>query len=372
MKRVGITGQNGFIGYHLFNKLKLTDKEFLLIPFERDYFNKPDELLNFVNKCDIIIHLAGLNRHNDEHLIFEENILLASKLIDALNKSTNKVHLLFSSSIQESQNNQYGKSKKLAGMLFEKWSTENNTYFNNLIIPNVFGAFCSPYYNSFISTFSVEILNNRIPSIINDNSIDLIYIDNLVSQIVNLINNPSYEKRIVIKPDINIKVSEVLDCLLSFYNDYIESNIIPELNNSFKINLFNTFRSYVNYDIELPIKYFQNIDDRGSFIEVLKSKCGGQVSFSTTKPGITRGNHFHTRKIERFSVIKGKARIELRRIGTDKIFQFYLDGDKPSFVDIPIWYTHNITNIGNENLYTIFWINEFYDEKNSDTFFENV
>jgi len=115
-----------------------------------------------------------------------------------------------------------------------------------------------------------------------------------------------------------------------------------------------------------------NTDDRGSFVETVKLNSGGQVSFSTTKPGITRGNHFHTRKAERFAVIKGRAKIDIRRIGTDKVLSFDLDGNNPSFVDMPIWYTHNITNTGDEDLYTIFWINEFFDPENPDTFFEEV
>jgi UDP-2-acetamido-2,6-beta-L-arabino-hexul-4-ose reductase len=121
-----------------------------------------------------------------------------------------------------------------------------------------------------------------------------------------------------------------------------------------------------------PVKYTQHTDPRGSFVEVIRLGVGGQVSFSTTVPGITRGNHYHIRKIERFSVIKGKALIQLRRIGTDEVIDFYLDGNEPSYVDMPIWYTHNIKNIGEEELYTMFWINEFYDPKDADTYFETV
>ena len=138
------------------------------------------------------------------------------------------------------------------------------------------------------------------------------------------------------------------------------------------MNLFNTFRSYIKHETFFPFYLTKNTDERGSFVETIKLQIGGQVSFSTTKPGITRGNHFHTRKIERFAVIKGKALIEIRKIGTDEIFSFELNGDKPSFVDMPIWYTHNITNIGNEELYTIFWINEFFNAEDADTFFEKV
>jgi UDP-2-acetamido-2,6-beta-L-arabino-hexul-4-ose reductase len=121
-----------------------------------------------------------------------------------------------------------------------------------------------------------------------------------------------------------------------------------------------------------PVSFVEHTDDRGSFVEIIRLGVGGQVSFSTTIPGITRGNHYHTRKIERFAVIKGKALIQLRRIGTDEVLDFYLDGDAPSYVDMPIWYTHNIKNIGNEVLYTNFWINEFFDPNDPDTYFENV
>lgn len=128
----------------------------------------------------------------------------------------------------------------------------------------------------------------------------------------------------------------------------------------------------MNYPIKFPVKLRQHIDDRGTFVETIKIGIGGQVSFSTTIPGITRGNHFHTRKIERFTVIKGKARIQLRKIGTYEVLDFYLDGNEPSYVDMPIWYTHNITNIGEEDLYTQFWINEWYNPEDGDTYFEEV
>jgi UDP-2-acetamido-2,6-beta-L-arabino-hexul-4-ose reductase len=121
-----------------------------------------------------------------------------------------------------------------------------------------------------------------------------------------------------------------------------------------------------------PVSFVKHIDTRGSFVEIIRLCIGGQVSFSTTFPGITRGNHYHTRKIERFAVIKGKALIQLRKVGTVEVIDFYLDGDAPSYVDIPIWYTHNIKNIGEEELYTMFWINEFYDPNDPDTYFENV
>jgi dTDP-4-dehydrorhamnose 3,5-epimerase-like enzyme len=170
----------------------------------------------------------------------------------------------------------------------------------------------------------------------------------------------------------SLKVSEILMLLITFKNTYFEKGQIPNFKNKFEINLFNTFRSFFNMNTHFPIKYKNNIDERGNFVEIIRLESGGQVSFSTTKKGITRGNHFHTRKIERFSVIKGKALIQLRKIGTTEVFDYYLSGEEPAYVDIPIWYTHNIKNIGEEELYTMFWINEFYDANDPDTYFEKV
>ena len=153
---------------------------------------------------------------------------------------------------------------------------------------------------------------------------------------------------------------------------YQDKGEIPELNSTFELNLFNTFRCYMDISNHFPVKFNQHTDSRGSFVEIIRLGIGGQVSFSTTKPGITRGNHFHTRKIERFSVIQGIAMIQLRKIGSDTVYNFKLSGETPSFLDMPIWYTHNIKNIGKEPLITVFWINEPFDEKDPDTYFEIV
>jgi UDP-2-acetamido-2,6-beta-L-arabino-hexul-4-ose reductase len=169
-----------------------------------------------------------------------------------------------------------------------------------------------------------------------------------------------------------IKVSELLGTLKDFKLAYFQHGILPNLEDSFNRNLFNTFLCYINHEGFFPFHLNLKNDNRGSFVEVVKFASGGQVSFSTTVPGITRGNHFHTRKVERFAVMKGKAYIEIRRVGTDKVLSFYLDGKQPSFIDMPVWYTHNITNIGEEELHTIFWINEHFDTNDPDTYYEKV
>jgi UDP-2-acetamido-2,6-beta-L-arabino-hexul-4-ose reductase len=169
-----------------------------------------------------------------------------------------------------------------------------------------------------------------------------------------------------------IKVSELLKLLQEFKNNYFEKGEIPDIDDPFQRNFFNTFLTYIEHSAFFPYKLKLNADKRGSFVEVVKLKSGGQVSFSTSVPGITRGNHFHTRKAERFAVIKGNALIQLRRIGTSEVLNFELSGEQPAFVDMPIWFTHNIKNIGKEELYTLFWINEIFNPNDPDTFFETV
>ncbi|MCY6314980.1 hypothetical protein OXV63_08165 [Bacteroides fragilis] len=163
-----------------------------------------------------------------------------------------------------------------------------------------------------------------------------------------------------------------MDLLSAYKVYYLDQGLIPFLSDQNALNLFNTFRSYIDYTTHFPVKLIKHADSRGVFVETIKLGIGGQVSFSTTLPGIIRGNHYHSRKIERFTVIRGKACIQLRRIGSDKVISFYLDGNEPSYVDIPIWYTHNIENIGEEELYTQFWINEWYNPADGDTYFEKI
>jgi UDP-2-acetamido-2,6-beta-L-arabino-hexul-4-ose reductase len=371
-QRVGITGQQGFIGQALFNTLGLYPGEFELVQFEREFFEDQAKLKKFVSECDVIVHLAAMNRHHDPEVIYETNISLVQKLINALEKSKSKAHLLFSSSSQEERDNLYGRSKREGRELLSNWAIKSEALFTGMIIPNVFGPFGNPYYNSFIATFSHQLTHGEQPKIDVDGQVKLIYLHELIDVFLQEIRSKTGKSLLNIPHSSEHKVSEILEILERYKVQYFENGIIPELNSPFEVNLFNTFRSYINHKYHFPVKYVKNTDPRGSFVEIIRLNVGGQVSFSTTVPGITRGNHYHTRKIERFSVIKGKALIQLRKIGTSEVLDFYLDGNEPSYVDMPIWYTHNIKNIGEEELYTNFWINEFYDANDPDTYFEIV
>jgi UDP-2-acetamido-2,6-beta-L-arabino-hexul-4-ose reductase len=375
--KIGITGQAGFVGSHLYNELGLEPSKYERISFEDNYFSSPELLCAFVKQCDVIVHLAAVNRHSDPDKLYRINIELVNLLINALTHENVKPYIIFSSSTQENLKNPYGKSKLEGRRLFGNWAAEQHASFTGMVIPNVFGPFGLPNHNSFIATFCYKLTHNEEPKIITDSEVDLIYVSSLCKQIlldIDDIKNSDCQiiKQKLIQPDFTKKVSEILNLLNIFKEQYFEHGIIPVLSNVNERDLFNTFRSFIDIDKYFPFMLKQNNDERGIFVETLRLGTGGQVSFSTTKPGITRGNHYHTRKIERFTIIKGKAKIQLRKVGTEKVYEFFLYGEYPSYVDMPIWYTHNITNIGNEDLYTQFWINEWYNETDPDTFFEKV
>ncbi len=371
MKKIGITGQTGFVGKHLYNTLGLSPETYIRVEFEKEFFNDENLLDTFVKECDVIVHLAALNRDADSSKIYSTNIELAQRLIDSLIRTNAKPHLIFSSSTQEGSDNPYGNAKKQAREMLSAWASKSNAKYSGLIIPNVFGPFGNPFYNSVVSTFCHQLVHSEKPKIEEDRELKLIYISELVNEIIKCFAGDG-NAYLSIAHTYKIKVTSILNLLERFKDDYLQSGIIPNLSSNFEFNMFNTFRSYIDIKSYFPVHFKKNVDQRGTFVEIIRLNVGGQVSFSTTAPGITRGNHFHTRKIERFAVIKGKALIQLRQIGTKDVFDFYLNGDEPSYVDMPIWYTHNIKNIGEEDLYTIFWINEFYNLEDPDTFIEIV
>jgi UDP-2-acetamido-2,6-beta-L-arabino-hexul-4-ose reductase len=349
--------------------------EIITVPFKDDYFGSEEKLKKFVSDCDVIVHLAAMNRHGNPQVIYDTNLGLINQLIISMELTNSRPHVLFSSSTQEERDNMYGKSKHDGRILLQKWADKNKARFTGFIIPNVFGPFGNPYYNSVIATFCHQLVTNEEPKIDVDANLQLIYVGELVDMIYKKILDkvkPVDEYTIKVPFTSENKVSEILKILENFKKVYFDSNAFPELNSVFELNLFNTFRSYINHSIRYPVMLKKNTDQRGSFLETIKSSLGGQFSFSTTVPGVTRGNHYHTRKIERFIVIKGKAKIELRRIGTSEVLHFELDGNNPSFVDMPIWYSHNITNTGDDELITLFWINEFFNPDDTDTYFEKV
>ena len=367
--RILISGYTGFIGGHLLRNLKLHYPNHNLLLLNREDF-RSENFNDKIQNEDFIYHLAGVNRAETDKEVYSSNIEINISLLKHLEKINYKGKLYFSSSLQEESETLYGKAKKKAREDFEKLSKKLGFTFYSSLTPNVFGPFCKPFYNSFIATFSHQLLNNQSPKIITDNEVKLTYIDNYISLLLKLLEGKTETKKFIYIKE--IKVSEVLEKLNLFFKQYIQENKIPNLESKFDKDLFNTFRSYINYQEYFPRYFKVNSDSRGSFFELSKALSKGQSSYSTTNSGITRGNHLHTRKIERFSVIKGKAKIQLRKYLTDEIISFELDGNSPSYGDMPIWYSHNITNIGDQELLTFFWINELYDQNDPDTYPEIV
>jgi UDP-2-acetamido-2,6-beta-L-arabino-hexul-4-ose reductase len=373
MIRVGITGQAGFVGTHLYHLMGTQPEVYERIPFEDAFFQDPAALRSFVKQCDVIVHLAAMNRHPDPQVIYETNLQLTQQLIDAMVAEGVTPQVLFASSTQEERDNLYGASKREGRERLATWAQTHGAAFVGCVIPNIFGPFGRPNYNSVVATFCHLLTHDGSPEIQVDGEIPLLYVGDLCGVFLDLIRRGVNDPCFRVPYQRVMKVSELLETLTSYRDLYLNQGVIPYLPTPFEVRLFNTFCGYIDHAKVYPMALKANTDARGSFVETMRlDRIGGQVSFSTTHPGVTRGNHYHTRKIERFAVIKGKALIELRRIGTNEVLSFEVDGAQPAFVDMPVWYTHNITNIGDDDLYTLFWINEFYNPEDPDTFFESV
>lgn len=371
MKKIGITGLPGFVGSHIANYLGAFPDKYNILPFEDDYFENERQLLEFVREADSIVHLAGVNRHENEDYIYSRNVELAEKLVKSLLAAGNKPQVIFSSSTQETRDNAYGRGKKEARKVFVKWAAEQGAAFAGLIIPNVFGPFGRPYYNSVVATFCNQLNKGEEPQIKVDAELELIYIADLVKYIQGVIESGISDPWLLVPGTGKKKVSEILALLNSYKSGYLSDQIIPEFHDPLETALFNTLRSCREVK-EHAVPLTLHEDERGHLIEIVKEKAGGQTFFSLTKPGVTRGNHFHTRKVERFCVVKGEAVIRLRKLGTNNIVEFPVSGNSPVALDIPVFYTHNITNTGNSELLTLFWSNEIFNPEDTDTYYEKV
>ena len=246
MIKIGITGQQGFVGSHLYNSLQVNE-EFELISFKRSFFEKEELLVNFVKQCDVVVHLAAMNRHEDQQVIYDTNVKLVRRLIEACKKVDSSPRIIFSSSTQESQDNLYGKSKLEGGELLTQWATDSRGSVANLVIPNVFGPFCKPFYNSVIATFCHQIINGVEPKIIKDGTVRLIYVNELCDEIISIIKKDRTGK-IHISPRHEITVSKLLEKLKSYYQKYFKNGEFPKINHPFDLALFNTFRCYIPHD----------------------------------------------------------------------------------------------------------------------------
>ncbi|HSV26266.1 MAG TPA: NAD-dependent epimerase/dehydratase family protein [Sedimentisphaerales bacterium] len=369
-RKVVITGLVGFIGSHLRDRLS-REQDIEVPQFEDAYFSDAGKLREVLEGAEAVVHLAAMNR-GDESEIYATNIELVQKLIGQLEALGEKPHVLFSSSTQAELDNPYGRSKKAGEAMLEQWSKRTGAPVTAMVIPNVFGDRCRPFYNSVVATFCHLLTHGGEPEVKVDKELSLIYINELCETFWRRIcEPPAGFMRYEVAASARAKVTEILTMLRRFRDCYFDKKMVPLLADDFQRNLYNVFLSYVDaagYEQPLVLR----TDDRGSLFEVVRQEKGSQVFFSTTRPGIVRGNHYHTRKMEKFCVVKGTAVIRLRRIGTEEVFEYRVSGREPVAVEMPVFYTHNIENVGDEELCTLFWTNEVYDPADPDTYFEKV
>lgn len=369
--RILVTGARGFIGKNLVAELK--NKKVGEI-FEFDTDSDPQDLERFAAKCNFIIHLAGVNRPKEEKEFSEGNIDFTGRLLSLLKMHENKVPLVFSSSSQAALDNPYGRSKKAAEDLLCMYSKKTGVAIRILRLPNVFGKWCRPSYNSVVATFCHNIANG-LSITVNDPAtvLNLIHVDDVVSELLNLLNSEDLtgcEFKDKFYDTDAITLGELAKLLQSFRESRV-NKFVPNLETPLATKLYATYLSYLpENEFSYPLK--MNIDQRGSFTEFLKTPDRGQVSVNISKPGIVKGNHWHHTKNEKFLVVSGIGIIRFRKLNTKEVIEYRVSGEKLEVLDIPPGYTHNIENIGTTDMVTVMWASEAFNPEKPDTYYEEV
>ena len=281
-------------------------------------------------------------------------------------------HVIFASSTHRSADNAYGRSKREGEKLLEEWSEKTGTPLTILVIPNVFGPGCKPFYNSVVATFAFQFAGGQQPEIKDDCELELIYVSDLIDHFVAAIKSPPIGRlRSVAGPVHRRTVSGIYHDLLRFTQLSKDRGTVPEFRSDFEARLYATYQSYLDPG-ELRDRPALHSGARGVLMECVRHESTGHIHFSTTHPGSIRGNHYHTRKLEKFCVLRGEAMIRLRRVGSGEIIEYRVSGKIPEVIDIPVFHVHNLENVGQEELYTVFWSNETFDSEDPDTYMEAV
>lgn len=377
-----ITGSKGFIGKNLVAELlnlkegktkhKHLQSDLSILEFDKDTDIKT--LNEYCKQADFVFHLAGVNRPQEQSEFMEGNYGFTSELLSLLKKHNNNCPMMISSSIQAELDNPYGKSKKAGEELLFNYSKETGAKVLIYRFPNVFGKWCKPNYNSAVATFCHNIAHG-LPIQVNDPNVvmTLVYIDDVIQELINALVDRANELgnycKVVVEH--TIKLGEIVTLIESF-KESRSTLQVPDLSDAFTKKLYSTYLSYLPEDqFSYPLK--MNVDDRGSFTEFLKSPDRGQVSVNISKPGITKGNHWHHTKNEKFLVVSGKGAIRFRRVDTpSEIIEYFVSGEKLEVLDIPVGYTHNIENLGDSDMVTVMWVNEIFDPGRPDTYFDVV
>ncbi len=366
--KIAITGPHGFIAWHTRAALHTQPKhESLLIG--RDEFCDPQLMDSVLNQADAIIHLAGVNRTGDERAIVDTNRWLASQLVAGLHRTNRTIPIVYGNSIHKATGTVFGSAKAAAADTLKQWAEAVGAPFADVVLPNIFGEHCRPYYNSVVATFCHQLVNDKAPEIQVDREMPLLHVQRAAQLLIGAATDAVSG---TIEPEgTPITVTCLLERVLEIRDAYRTADL-PDLSDPFTRDLFNTYRSYT-FPEQWPIYPEVRGDQRGELFEVVKSLGGeAQVFFSTTRPGFTRGQHFHLHKVERFLVLRGTGVIRLRKLFTDEVVEFPVSGDRPAIIDMPTMWVHSIVNTGADELLTLFFADELFDPENPDTYPEEV
>lgn len=367
--RVLVTGAEGFIGKNLCLFLEKAGEEVL----KYDINTREEELFEYLKSCDFVFNLAGVNRPQNEEEFKSGNCGFLKTVLSKLQEFGNKCPVMLSSSIQAELDNPYGKSKKAAEDELFSYSEKTGVPVYIYRFPNVFGKWARPNYNSAVATFCNNIAAD-LPIRVNDRNtvIELLYIDDLCEEMLSVLNGKPNRsgKFCVAAPTFKRSLGEITDLLYSFRKSRETLSVI-DTDDGFQTRLYATYLSYLPKD-SFSYPLCTHRDERGSFTEILRTKNAGQFSVNISKPGITKGNHWHHTKNEKFVVVKGRGVIRFRKPGESEITEYFVSGDEMKVVDIPTGYTHSIVNLSDEDMVTFMWCSECFNPEKPDTFYEEV
>ena len=350
--RIAVTGAHGFLGWHLRCRFKALHHDIDVVPIGRPDFARLPELFDGV---DAIIHVAGISRGTDDELT-NGNADLAQAVIDAVRDGTGKPRIVVANSIRAGDTTPYGIGRAAAHALLSEFAAAASLELVDVVLPNLFGEHGRPHHNSFVATFCHEVAAGRVPEVF-PREVELLHVQAAAQSLIDALDGPGRTER---PRGEQHGVGEVLD-LLRAYDDTYRRGEFPPLGTAFEVDLFNAYRAAA-FENHPKIKLETRSDPRGGLVEAVKSHGGGgQTFFSNTVPGATRGDHFHLRKVERFVVIEGQARMRLRKLFSDEVTDIDVTGDAPVAVDMPTMWAHNITNTGDSDLLTLFWSDSIFD-----------
>ena len=372
MKRVVITGAKGLIGWHAHARLHAANcaatfngepAPFDIAALDHAAFDDDATLQDAVDGAQAVLHFAGVNRGADGE-VEAANPEIASRLAAACTRAGNRPHIVYANSTHAASNTPYGRSKRIAGEVLSRVGGG----FTDMVLPHIFGECARPRYNNVTATFIEAVIAGETPDINPHGRVSLLHagaaakaaLDAVIAGNTGTLHPESRD----------IAVTELFALLQKFHSGY-QANIYPDLGVPLTVDLFNSYRAAL-YPNTFPRPLKLNTDARGTLFEAVKGGGGGQTFLSTTKPGVTRGDHFHLRKVERFLVVQGEAVIRIRKVLSDEVWEYRVSGDAPAWVDMPTLHTHSIENTGDTDLLTLFWTHSLFDPDNPDTFADKV